>query len=570
MANEWWAQLSAIGRLQQRKGQAGNLAKQHLLPVQVRRPQAHRTPRCLIKKLNCINREANNRLSITLSSLQCNNMPNLARKGRIAEFAKAFADDTRGMILPYVTVMLVVIVGVSVLALDGARYMSLQTQLQNGADALALAGAAELDRLPDSETRATAAINRLISNATLFDTASNKNVRVSNIQFYSQLPGNDASPMSAGIIASDPVNARFVSVTVQPVTLQTILPASLFGGADRVTTGASAVGGFDQVVCKFPPIFVCNPFETRDMSYDQATAALQHSAADPAAQRRLIRMRQNGGATVQYGPGDYGFLDAPTLGTDANAIIDSIAQVHPSACFRQNGINIKGGLVTTAGEGFNVRFDLYTGNMTSNKNNSDYRPAKNVRKGFVGGGSGGAACNPRPANNWPIGNPPNQATGLPLDREWPDLEGRMGNGNWDFDTYWNVNHGAAGRDRPLINGETASNSNLPSRYSIYRYEIDYGLVNDFSFGGESGAPACYGGDALPSQPDRRIIYAAVINCLSLNLGIGNHSDVPVAAFGKFFMTIPLPQFQSDLFLETVGLVNPDDSVSKFDIVQLYR
>ena len=79
-------------------------------------------------------------------------MPNLARKGNIAEFAKALGDDTRGMILPYVTVMLVVIVGVAVLALDGARYMSLQTQLQNGADALALAGAAELDRLPNSET----------------------------------------------------------------------------------------------------------------------------------------------------------------------------------------------------------------------------------------------------------------------------------------------------------------------------------------------------------------------------------------------------------------------------------
>ena len=497
-------------------------------------------------------------------------MPNYAGKGNIAAYARAFGDDTRGMILPYVTVMLVVIVGVSVLALDGARYMSLQTQLQNGADALALAGAAELDRLPDSEARAISAISRLITNATLFGTAGNKNVRVSNIEFYSQLPGNDANSMSDGIIASDPVNARFVSVTVQPVTLETILPAAFFGGANRVTTGAFAVAGFDQVVCKFPPIFVCNPFETRDMSYEQATAALQRSAADPATQRRLIRMRQNGGATVQYGPGDYGFLDAPTLGGDANSIIDGIAQVHPGACFRQNGVNIKGGLITSAGEGFDVRFDIYTGSMTSKKNNGDYRPAENVRKGYVGGGNAGASCSAHPANNWPIGSPPNQATGLPLDLEWPDLQGRMGNGNWDFDTYWQVNHGGAGREPPLINGSVASNSNLPSRYTIYRYEIDQGLVGDISFGGESGVPACYSGDSLPSMPDRRIIYAAVINCLSLNLGIGNHSDVPVAAFGKFFLTIPVPQYEGDLFLETVGLVSRGDSVSNFDIVQLYR
>ena len=52
-------------------------------------------------------------------------------KGR--QFAKALWNDTSGIILPYVTMMLVVIVGLSVLALDGARLMSLQTQLQNGA-----------------------------------------------------------------------------------------------------------------------------------------------------------------------------------------------------------------------------------------------------------------------------------------------------------------------------------------------------------------------------------------------------------------------------------------------------
>src|SRR5262249_30745662 len=44
------------------------------------------------------------------------------------QFARTFWDDTSGIILPYVTMMLVVIVGLSVLAVDGARLMSLQTQ----------------------------------------------------------------------------------------------------------------------------------------------------------------------------------------------------------------------------------------------------------------------------------------------------------------------------------------------------------------------------------------------------------------------------------------------------------
>src|SRR6202171_1297116 len=86
---------------------------------------------------------------------------------RIARAGKALCADTRGVILPYVTVMLVVIIGVSLLALDGARFMSLQTQLQNGADALALAGAAELDRTPTAIERATNAVDTLITNSSL-------------------------------------------------------------------------------------------------------------------------------------------------------------------------------------------------------------------------------------------------------------------------------------------------------------------------------------------------------------------------------------------------------------------
>src|ERR1700733_980633 len=91
---------------------------------------------------------------------------------------KAFWGDTDGVILPYVTMMLVVIVGVSVLALDGSRYMSLQTQLQNGADALALAGAAELDRTPTAIERATKAVDNLITNSSLFGSGPGRNVQV--------------------------------------------------------------------------------------------------------------------------------------------------------------------------------------------------------------------------------------------------------------------------------------------------------------------------------------------------------------------------------------------------------
>src|SRR5262245_44096243 len=137
------------------------------------------------------------------------------------QFARAFWDDTTGVILPYVTIMLLVIVGLSVLALDGARLMSLQTQLQNGADALALAGAAELDRLTDAETRARTAIERLLANSTLFGPQASRTIAVSKIQLYSRLPARDATTMSEGRLATGQGYARIGNVSVRLTTRPT-------------------------------------------------------------------------------------------------------------------------------------------------------------------------------------------------------------------------------------------------------------------------------------------------------------------------------------------------------------
>src|SRR5215813_10662998 len=404
------------------------------------------------------------------------------KQNTLAKAARSFSADTQGLILPYVTMMMIVIIGVSVLALDGARYMSLQTQLQNGADALALAGAAELDRLPDAQTRALRAIDNLVTNGTLF--GQERRVRVSRVEFYSRLPADDSRPLSEGTLATDGTTARFVAITVRPTTLNTLLPASFFGGANAVAAGAGAVAGFDQVVCQLAPLYVCNPYEVPGMSYAQASGALQDAAADPVVRRRLLRLRQYGDRNEPQAAGDYGFLEAAQLGSNIDDIMDAVAVDRPRACFIQNSVNFRHGALPEVREAFNVRFDIYDGTMGGRQNDVGYRPSLNVRKGYVGGGSG--ACNARPGTDWPIGAPPGQATGLPLDREWPFLSGRMGTGNWNFATYWQVNHGADGRAPPVIDGSTASNSNPPSRYDVYRYEIDQGYVTDRSPGGESG------------------------------------------------------------------------------------
>src|SRR5262249_272058 len=188
-----------------------------------------------------LNRAERHELTRIKHNGMCSMTPSWPVFKKGTQSARAFWNDTSGVILPYVTIMLVVIVGLSVLALDGARLMSLQTQLQNGADALPPPAPPEPDRLPDAKPRARTAIERLLTNSTLFGSRASRTIAVSSIKFYSRLPASDASPMSAGTLATGPGNARFVSVTVRPVTLPIILPAALFGGANTVTTAASAV-----------------------------------------------------------------------------------------------------------------------------------------------------------------------------------------------------------------------------------------------------------------------------------------------------------------------------------------
>jgi hypothetical protein len=74
---------------------------------------------------------------------------------------------------------------------------------------------------------------------------------------------------------------------------------------------------------------------------------------------------------------------------------------------------------------------------------------------------------------------------------------------------------------------------------------------------------------LSGTPDRRILHAAIVNCQSLQLEGEVQFNVPVAAFGKLFLTLPLERSQTDLYVEMVGLVRPGDGVS-YDVVQLYR
>jgi Flp pilus assembly protein TadG len=476
--------------------------------------------------------------------------------------------NTDGVILPYVTIMLVVIIGVSVLALDGARFMYIQTQLQNGADSLALTAAAELDRTPTAITRALNAIKKFGN--------SDPNVKVADVKFLSALPLQDTDPILPGYETTEPTQAAFVEVTVQPITVQTILPASVFGGANVLTTGAQAVAGFDQVVCDFTPIYVCNPFEAPGMTYAQATAALVNASNNPAGQHRLIRLVGTQNGNQRFGPGNFGYV-TPTTGflpIDScgpllgHGLGQAMAASQPPICLRLSGVDLQPGDDRPAMDGLNTRFDIYANGFQSCKNN--YVADVNVRKGYVAPGNTNW-CNAKPSGtNWPI--PDAIAAPLPVDQtmiianadngiQQLNTTTPVGNGTWDCADYWSIAHySGPGKNYPPAGCTTAATI---SRFGVYQYEMNY--ISDRSPGAEFGYPQCN-----PSGIKyRRVLNAAIINCGSTPEIMSNEArNVPVAGFGKFFLTTPAAS-GSILFAEFLGLIKPTDDINH-DKVQLYR
>ena len=479
--------------------------------------------------------------------------------------------DTRGAVLIYVTVGMTLLLGGAALVIDAGRLYTMNSELQAAADSFAPACAAELDRKADSHTRATSAVigaTALVANKDTYSTTATSGILAQAPIFLSVLPAGSAA-LSTATVSTDPTETRFCQVSVVAKTMDTYFIRALTGQTSK-TTNAVAVAGFDLAVCEFTPLFICNPYE-----FGSEFASIEAAVADAGFRRRLFKLAALGGSD-QASAGNFGFLESP-MGPGAAQLADSLAVGTPNTCFIENGVDTKTGANTgPVRTALNVRFDMYRGSFNGKKNNGAYRPGLNVRKGWAGTPD---CMGP----NDSVTNTPGTQMGLPrddcfdpTDAAFPCTnlaasEARMGTGMWDFQDYWTTNHAAAA---PF----GWSDADPPSRYEVYREEIDSLTYAEAAPSGETGMSKCYNGSVAPDDdPDRRLLYAAVIDCAA-NLAPGANSGVPVEAWLKMFITEPVNSVDGDpanttdaIYIEIVDILEAgeDDQVLR-DIVQLYR
>jgi Putative Flp pilus-assembly TadE/G-like len=514
----------------------------------------------------------------------------------------ALAADQNGMVLPYVTAMMAILMGLAMLGTDLSRYMDLHSQLQKAADAFALAGAAELDGQAGARARATAAINNLMAgqNSSVWGPGAAA-ATASTITFFQTLPANN-QPLGGTVAGSD-ATANFVHVVVSPVQITSFIPATIFGGANTVQTQAEAAAGGPAApggttVCNWTPVFICNPLEGTGQ---QLSTIIGHE----------LQLKLGPGGNG-FSPGNYGYL--AVNGQGASNLWPTLAAANPPQCLSQNNVTTQTGQVTSADEALNTRFDLYYKTRKNSKNDPAYPPARDVRKGGLGNACNEDPNSPAYLNGYgsPYGMPPGPnppcngtgtdgcyqfgqciqptgasgllalaACGLPKDATY-NAKG-VGDGNWRLFDYWTVNHYQQyGLLAPVLNGVLVNTpwgsglagtpTSIAGRYTVYQYELaNPAFNNDISYGfkkpphnpavpGETGAPQC-SSQPVPAGLDGRVLDVAVANCNANPIGGGNTTFRP-AEYWQFFLTRPMCRTCQDandnnvLYGELVGPITP--------------
>jgi Flp pilus assembly protein TadG len=434
------------------------------------------------------------------------------------------AKETSAAVAPTVALSLIGLVAAGGLAFDYARMAAMDTELQNAADQAALAAARQLDQKDGACGRAALAASALVSNDTLF---ANE---------YSAYPGvtinvvNEGACDAAGTIrfyqdkakttaADNFANARFVQVQVATRRANYAFTAIISALFQDLT--AYAFAGVGSAICKVPPLMMCNPSETGGNT--------SFNVADFVG-KGILAKEGGGGA---WAPGNFGFLDVGS-GASADSLRDVFGLVNTThECVTVNGVATAPGNMAAVSAAINTRFDIYASGWAQGCGTENCPPAFNTVKDLVrpNAGASAASCDlsnsgwrevaadeqylPDPvtrtdANVTAMGHPRDICHAISNDGDCAG--GVVGDGNWDRDTYFRVNHGFA----TTTAWQAAVGLASPTRYQTYEWEISSGNLGMRAVGGLASykAPVCAtaGGVGPPDKADRRKASLAVINC----------------------------------------------------------
>lgn len=443
-----------------------------------------------------------------------------------------FRHGQRGAVAVMVAISMVVFIGFLGIVIDLGNLYIRKTELQNAADAAALAGAKRLDGTDTGITNAANDAKAMaLLNASDFDKTAVA-IENANIEFADD---PDGPWFTVADSVNAPLNKRFIKVDTTNI-LQGTRPTWFMKAisATHANTTATALAVAGVPICENLPMFVCAP--------DPTQGAAGNWGFVVGKGYKLAEGPGSGGP----GPGNVGYMDpappgAPSLINGADQMRDimcrgktfCIAAPGPFSSLTQPAFG-------TMAKALNTRFDNYSG-LPASLTPEACPPDTNIRQYVFNDNTSGTL-------SWtPSANAPEVQGVLP----WPPSSTRS--------AHWAgirpVNTAAA--DPPVMIGPYPDESGTPYSQTSGTYFL---------------APST--AHRPLSQPNRRIITMGLAtNCLdaSGNPQInGSGKPVTVPAFAQFLMPVEAVGTGSDkgIYAEFIRLApTPPSSIPD---IKLYR
>jgi Flp pilus assembly protein TadG len=462
-------------------------------------------------------------------------------------FLRSLCRDERGSILVQATIILVVIMGMIGLALDGGRYFMVNNDLQDLADAAALAGAAKLNGITGAKQNAETAARSMgdacagsdCNGVRWYDVSAAKILSGTNgVQFYKTLADLDANNP-----APDDKSANYIKVTtgswqVAPTFLVAI-------GAISNSTRATAVAESRTAMCVPASMMLCNPNEPQTGSTGDT------SNFNPTRGTMFVFSTQ--GNTGGFSPGVFNLLQDENNCNSDPCVKKLLSLQNADLCTTGGTSPAQGQKTNATIDGINVRFDQPP---NGNTNGMDLAPAPIPIDGWstTKQGNNCSVNDVRPTSFNPDTYANCNSSGscpLPRDNPLNAVNPTANGGTWtgggpnavDLQTYWNNHHGT-----------TTLPSGVSTRLDVYQCELGVGNFAGVAgcppsswltdppptSGREAHAPQCSSTVSSEFNYTRRIIPVAIVDCLYWGVQGNSVNDIRTNSYADFFITEPTP------------------------------
>lgn len=286
---------------------------------------------------------------------------------RALRVASAFLRQQKGSILIYTGAFMAIGVGGAAFSIDIGRIVLLRTQMQNRADAGALAGAAQLDANIGAVERADAVVRESMKAFTTALQAAGEPLPVLNTFFYlpkedsplERDPATELNPETTSPSSDYDRRTRFIRVDMERKTLSFFYAPAMHlltgsAASNVAELDAHAVAMSDPYICKTQPLMLCDPYAV--LGGDPTDSLGNH-----IGHSIMLKQPQTGGGT--WTAGNFGLLDLPEdvdyTGGGAVAVEQALKAVEPQGCYGVDATaTAPGSMIEKVRDGVNTRFGL--------------------------------------------------------------------------------------------------------------------------------------------------------------------------------------------------------------------